>query len=69
MTWDGMGGMILHRIAWDGMVLHGLASDGTGAIGLHGMALDGMVLHRMASDATDGMDSTRAIGWHRMAWY
>ena len=52
-------------MAWDGMVLHRMASVARGGTGWHQIASDGvdsMVLHRMALDG---------IGWHRwygMAW-
>ena len=65
MAWNGM---VLHRmasVAWDGMVLHGIASD---CMVLHRMAK----WHRMASVAWDGIEwhrmASNGIGWHRMAW-
>ena len=53
MAWDGIGGMVLHRmagLAWDGMELHRTASNG---IKWHRMAWDGMVMHQMALDGTE----------------
>ena len=59
---DGIG---RHRVAWDGMVLHRMASGGIGGmsgIGWHQLASDGMGWHGWHNMASDGM------GWHQMAW-